>query len=96
MTIGLHIGEGVETCLAAWIAGFRPVWALGSANAIAVFPLVPGVEAITVLGEVNDGGANHDATEACAARWIRAGREAFVVDPQVGGDLNDVWREISQ
>jgi hypothetical protein len=91
--IGLHIGEGIETCLAAWLAGFRPVWALGSAGAIANFPVLSGIEAITVLGEVDDGGANHSVAQRCAARWIEAGREAFVVTPLVGSDLNDVWRE---
>jgi len=34
VTLGLHIGEGIETGIAAQLAGFRPVWALGSANAI--------------------------------------------------------------
>jgi putative DNA primase/helicase len=95
VALGLHIGEGVETCLAGWLAGFRPVWALGSATAIAAFPVLSGIEAITVLGEVGDGGANHRAAQACAARWIEAGRDAFMVTPQVGGDLNDVWREVT-
>jgi putative DNA primase/helicase len=95
VTSGVHIGEGVETCLAAWLAGFRPVWALGSATAIAAFPMLPGIEAMTVLGEVGDGGANDRAAHACAARWIGAGLEAFIVAPLVGGDLNDVWREVA-
>ena len=95
VTLGLHIGEGIETCLAAWLAGFRPVWALGSAGAIAALPVLAGIEAITVLGEVGDGGANHRAAQACAARWIEAGREAFMVAPQVGRDLNDVWRKVA-
>jgi putative DNA primase/helicase len=95
IALGLHIGEGVETCLAAWLAGFRPVWALGSAGAIAAFPVLTGIEAITVLGEVGDGGANHRAAQACAACWIEAGREAFSVAPQVGSDMNDVWREVA-
>jgi hypothetical protein len=95
VTLGLHIGEGVETCLAARLAGFRPVWALGSASAIAAFSVSAGIEAITVLGEVGDGGANHCAAQACAARWIETGREALMVAPQVGGDLNDVWREVA-
>jgi Toprim domain len=90
---GVHIGEGVETCLAAWLAGFRPVWVLGSAGAIAAFPVLSGIEAITVLGEVGDGGANHRAAQLCAARWIEVGREAFIVTPLIGSDLNDVWRE---
>jgi hypothetical protein len=92
--LGLHIGEGLETCLAAWLAGFRPVWALGSVTAIAAFPVLGGIEAITVLGEIDDGGLNQRAAQTCAARWMKAGCEAFVVRPKVGGDLNDVWREV--
>ena len=93
--LGLIIGEGLETSLAARLAGFHPVWALGSASAIAAFPVLSGIEAVTVLGEVGDGGANHRAARACATRWIEGGREAFVVEPQVGSDLNDVWREVA-
>jgi hypothetical protein len=95
VTLGLFIGEGIETCLAAWLAGFRPVWALGSANAIASFPVVSGVEAISILGEMGDGGANDSAANTCAARWIEARREAFIVKPFVDGDLNDVWQEVA-
>jgi putative DNA primase/helicase len=65
----LVIGEGVETCPAARQLALRPVWALGSAGAIAKFPpLVAGVEELTILGE-NDGGANRQAAEACADIW---------------------------
>jgi hypothetical protein len=91
VTIGLTIGEGLETCLAARLAGFRPVWALGSATAIASFPILPGIETITILGEVEHSGANRRATEQCAARWHKAGREVLVVTPLVGKDLNDAW-----
>jgi hypothetical protein len=93
--LGMHIGEGVETCLAARVVGFRPVWALGSKRPIAIFPVLPGIEAVTVLGECGDDhGANHEQTQECAARWIEAGREAFVVTPLFSSDLNDVWREV--
>jgi putative DNA primase/helicase len=95
VTHGLHVGEGLETCLAARLAGFRPVWALGSAGAIETFPVLPGIDAITVLGELNDGGANHRAAQACAARWLEAGREALIVAPLVGSDLNDVWLKVA-
>lgn len=95
VTLGLHVGEGLESCIAARLAGFRPVWALGSASAIAAFPVLSGVEAITVLGEVGDGGANDRAAQVCAARWIAAGNEAFVVAPLAGGDMNDVWRAVA-
>ncbi len=96
VALGLIIGEGLETCLAAWLAGFRPVWAVGSAGAIAAFPVLTGIEAITILGEVGDGGANHRAAQACATRWIEAGQEAFIVAPLVGSDLNDVWCEAAR
>jgi hypothetical protein len=82
----------VETCLAAWLAGFRSVWALGSVSGIAAFPVLSGIEAITVLGEVGDGGANHRAVRSCGARWVGARRDVLLAAPQVGCDLNDVWR----
>jgi hypothetical protein len=94
VTLCLTIGEGIETCIAGWLAGFRPVWALGSAGAIGDFPVLPGVEAITLLGKINDGGVNHCAAQACTARWTEAEREAVVIEPVVGDDLNTVWREI--
>jgi hypothetical protein len=96
VTLGLHIGEGVESCLAAQLAGFRPVWAVGSASAISTFPVLSGIETIAILGEVDDGGANYRAANACAKRWVDAGREALVVWPQVGGDLNEVWQEATR
>jgi hypothetical protein len=94
VTLGLHVGEGIETCLAARLAGFRPVWALGSAGAIGKFPILRGIETVSILGEV-DAGANRRAALACARRWTRAGREVLVVDPLVGGDMNDVVREVA-
>lgn len=89
------IGEGDETYLAARLAGFRPVWALGSAGTIPAFPVLSGTEAITVLGEVGDGRTNDRAAKASGACWIAAGRNAWMVEPQVSGDLNDVSREVA-
>lgn len=92
VTTGLVIGEGVETCLSAMLAGLRPVWCAGSAGAIGVFPVLAGVEALTILGEVDDHGANAKAVRACADRWIEAGQEAFLVAPLVGDDFNTAWK----
>jgi len=39
----LHIGEGIETCMTARQLGLRPCWALGSAGAVARFPVLAGV-----------------------------------------------------
>jgi len=90
VTQGLYIGEGVETCMAARQLGLRPTWALGSAGAIAAFPVLSGVECLTLLAE-NDAASAH-SVEACAARWHAAGREVFINEPMLGKDLNDAVR----
>src|SRR5215510_13341284 len=56
--LGLHLGEGIETCLSARQQGIRPVWALGSAGAIASFPVLAWIEAVGLLLERDDNGAN--------------------------------------
>jgi len=68
--------------------GFRPVWSLGSAGAIAGFPVLGGIEAITLLGE-NDP-ASDRAIGQCAERWHTAGREVTIVTPNFGSDMADV------
>ena len=95
VTLGLIIGEGLETSLAAQLADFHPVWALGSASAIAAFPVCRDRGGYCSRRGWRRGIANRRACLACAARWIEAGREAFVVEPQLGSDLNDVWREVA-
>ncbi len=90
VTHGLAIGEGCETALAARQIGIRPCWALGSAGAVASFPILPGIEALTLLAENDE--ANHKAVEACAGRWHAAGREVIVVEPASGSDILDAMR----
>jgi hypothetical protein len=84
---GLHVGEGVETCLAARQLRLRPCWALGSAPAVAAFPVLSGIECLTLLQENDE--PSERAVEACAARWHAAGRDVFINTPTVGKDLND-------
>jgi putative DNA primase/helicase len=87
VTHGLHVGEGVETCLARQL-GLRPAWALGSAGGVASFPVLNGIECLTLLSE-NDA-ASPRAIEACAARWHSAARGVLINRPIGGKDLNDV------
>jgi putative DNA primase/helicase len=87
VTMGLFIGEGPETCLAARQIGLRPVWALGSAGAISNFPLLSGIDALSLLREHDD--ANARAAIACGTRWKDAGREVLDVWPNAGNDVND-------
>jgi hypothetical protein len=88
---GLHIGEGVETCMAARQLGLRPTWALGSAGAIAAFPVLAGIECLTLLAEHDEASAR--AIEACGGRWYAAGREVLINQADFGKDLNDELRE---
>ena len=86
----MSIGEGFETCLAARALGFRPIWALGSAQAIGAFPVLAGIDALTIMGETDDSGDNAQNARTCARAWVTAGRETSIVVPDVPGDMNDV------
>jgi hypothetical protein len=88
VTLGLCVSEGIESGLAARQLGFRPTWALGSATAIAVLPLLPGLEALTILGEAD--AANAKAAREAAKRWHAMGGDVSVLEPLEGGDANDV------
>jgi len=90
VTHGLFVGEGVETCMAGRQMGFKPAWAVGSAGAIERLPLFGGVDAMTIFAETDDSGANARAIDAAGSRWRAAGREVYVVTPEIGGDMNDV------
>jgi hypothetical protein len=87
----LTVGEGFETCLAACHLRFRPIWALGSVAAIASFPVLPGIESLTILEETGDSGASSRAIQECGSRWHLEGREVILVTPHgCKGDINDV------
>jgi len=84
---GLAIGEGVETCMAARQLGIRPTWALGSTGGISGFPVLDGIDRLTILGETGE--ASADAVQFVGRRWRKAGRRVRIVMPDIGGDLND-------
>ena len=86
VTTGLAIGEGVETCLAS---DFRPVWACLSAGQVRAFPILSGVEALTVL--VDHDRAGIESANACGERWHAAGRDVSLMMPnQRGADIADL------
>ena len=92
VTMGITIGEGVETCLSARQVGYAPTWALMSANGIAAFPVLDGVDAITFLGERDENRTNEMACKAAARRWLMAERDVHIHMPVVGKDFNDALR----
>jgi putative DNA primase/helicase len=83
---GLGIAEGIETALAT---DFRPVWACLSAGAMKTFPVLPGVEALTIFADHDQTGI--EAANSCGERWHTADREVTLVMPtRAGTDIADI------
>lgn len=89
VTLGLGIAEGIENALTAICCGWRPVWACASAGALEHFPVLSGVEALTIFADADERGLQ--AAEICGVRWIENGGEVTIVEPKrPGADLNDL------
>jgi hypothetical protein len=90
VTTGLGLTEGIETGLAIiQQAGWRPIWAAASAGAISRFPVLPGIESLTVFADADDCGAGMKAAATCAGRWTAEGREVLIQRPPDGTDWHD-------
>jgi len=89
---GLVIGEGIETTLAAATriqhrgTLLTPAWATGDAGHLEKFPVLPGIEALTVLVDHDENGRGQRATAECARRWTAAGREVTQLIPRIPGE----------
>lgn len=95
VVLGLGLAEGIETSLAVMQGfGWYPVWAATSAGAIATFPIVPGLEAITIFADADDGGVGLQAATACSKRWTDAGLDARIVIAPSEKDFADLLDEI--
>ncbi len=94
--LGLTIGEGIETTLAAWQHGFRPAWACGDAANLRAFPVLAGVDGLHIIVDLDppDEHGHRKGPEAAtetSGRWTAAGRDVFrVVPTRIGADFNDV------
>ena len=87
VTGGLGISEGIETALATMSCfGWRPIWAMGSAGSIAQFPVLPGVECLTIFSDNDMNQAGIKAARTCAERWRDAGRDVMILLPRGVGD----------
>jgi hypothetical protein len=96
LTTRLIIGEGIETTMAG--GGFAPhpsaLWALGAANAVAKFPVIPGVTELAILVDRDPNNIGMDAARACATRWSTANRKVILQVPhRIGTDFNDLVKE---
>jgi hypothetical protein len=87
VTTGLVVGEGVETVLFAASMIYkntllRPAWALGDAHHLRDFPVLAGVEALTILVDRDANNVGQAAARACAQRWDEVGREVIRLIPR--------------
>lgn len=88
VTSGLGIAEGIETALAV---PFRPVWACLSAGQLAQFPVLSGIEALTIFADNDASGTGQRDGFACAERWHAAGKEVEMrMLAEVGKDYADL------
>lgn len=87
VTYGLGIGEGIETALSVMRGGFRPMWACLTAGNIKDFPVLTGIESLTIFADSEKVGV--DAAKSCGRRWRDAGCEVNAMHPAGGGDYND-------
>lgn len=77
---GLAVAEGIETALAT---GVKPIWACLSASIMNGFPVLPGVDCLTVFADHDRAGV--DAANAVGERWHAAGREVTLAMPANAG-----------
>lgn len=83
VTGGLAVAEGVETAAAVLQrTGWSPIWVATSAGAIAKFPILRGIESLTVFADADPAGMK--AARICCQRWADAGREARILAPPEG------------
>ncbi|WP_245295122.1 DUF7146 domain-containing protein [Manganibacter manganicus] len=88
VTAGLAVAEGIETALAA---PFRPVWACLSAGNMARFPVLAGIETLTIFADNDRSGTGERDAFSCAERWHAAGKEVEVrMLAEVGRDYADL------
>lgn len=88
--LGLGIAEGLETTLALRQRWGAPVWACLWDGGVAAFPVLAGIEALTIACDHDQNQAGQRAAAEVGQRWREAGREVAVFFPnQPGDDLND-------
>jgi putative DNA primase/helicase len=87
----LTIGEGIETCLAGTMLGFRPAWSALDAGGITSFPLLDHIRRLTILVDNDVRNTGQKAATECRERWLAAGKVVRRVMPETPGhDINDL------
>jgi hypothetical protein len=87
VALGLGVTEGIETAAAVISIGWRPVWGAASASAIAQFPVLSGIEELTIFADCDANGVGQRASQQCFQRWHEAGQLATIRPTPVGKAL---------
>jgi putative DNA primase/helicase len=82
VTTGMTMCEGVETGIALFQSEQRPVWACGGAGSLATFPILRGIETLTIAADQDEPGLR--AAKQLAGRWEDASREVLIAAPPAG------------
>lgn len=91
VTDGLFISEGIETALAAaHLYDFAPIWACADAGGLAQFPVLNGIEELTILTDHDASQAGERAALQVGQRWANAGRAASSFMTRTQGDFADL------
>lgn len=89
----LAVGEGIETTLSIRELpdlSSMSLWSVLSANGVATFPALPGIESIWIAADNDVSGTGQHAARTVAERMCTAGVEAIILSPtQPGTDLNN-------
>jgi Toprim domain len=95
VTTALVVGEGIESVAGAATrirhkgALLQPAWSCGDAGNLRAFPVLNGIEVLTILVDHDDAG--RAAAAECSARWTKAGRKVVRLTPDIAGeDFNDL------
>jgi hypothetical protein len=90
VTQALGLAEGIETALSVMACGWMPVWATVDAGNMGAFPVLGGIESLTLFADNDGSGTGRRAAEECVSRWREAGRESRIVMPEIeDSDWND-------
>jgi putative DNA primase/helicase len=57
------------------------------------FPVLSGIEALSIFADHDDSGAGEAAAEACATRWAASAEVTIVTPHCLGHDFNDCLGE---
>jgi hypothetical protein len=90
---GLMIGEGIETVLSASKQfQFKPVWSLVDKGNLSKFPVLFGIECVTIAIDNDASGDGQRAAAECSQRQVAAGVEVIATQPKRQKDFNDIIR----